>query len=114
MARRSPAQLLETLRSSRVRKATPPTIGPVVESIRKGLAARADASAGLDEAWSRLAPAELREAAMVGGLSPGGVLTIRAQGAAARFEIEVWLRSGGLDALRQACTRSLRRVKVVV
>ncbi|MBI1189440.1 MAG: DUF721 domain-containing protein [Tepidisphaera sp.] len=113
MPRRSPAQSLDLLRKNRVWRSPQQHLGPLVESVQREVATRANASAGLDDAWARLAPPELQGAAVVGGLSAGGILTIRASGAAARYEIEVWLRSGGEAALRGACTRTLRRVKVI-
>lgn len=112
MGRRSPTQQLALLRTHRVWARPQQSIGPLVDAIRKDLAARANASAGLDDAWARLAPPELLSSATVGALSAGGILTLRAANASAKYEIEVWLRAGGEAALRSACTRTLRRVRV--
>lgn len=101
------------LRRSRVWPKPEQSIAPIVESIRKGLAAQAHAGGGLYEAWAKFAPPNLVSSGEVGVLSQGGVLTIKATSASAKFEIEVWLRSGGLAQLRDACSRTLRRVKVV-
>ncbi|MFA6045399.1 MAG: hypothetical protein WC718_10480 [Phycisphaerales bacterium] len=112
MPRRSPTQELSSLRKHRVWSKPELSIGPLVEAMRKNLAARANASAGLEDAWAALAPPELRDSGVVGALSAGGILTIKASNSSAKFEIEVWLRGGGEAALRSACTRTLQRVRV--
>lgn len=42
-----------------------------------------------------------------------GVLTIAAEDAATRYEIDRWLRAGGLEKLRKRSPKALVRVKVV-
>lgn len=112
MARRSPTQELNSLRKYRVWAKPQQSIGPLVEAVRNALVARAGASAGLEDAWATLAPPELRDSGTVGALSAGGILTIKARSSVAKYEIDMWLRGGGEAALRNACTRTLRRVKV--
>ena len=42
-----------------------------------------------------------------------GVLTIEASDTATRYEVDRWLRAGGLEMLRKRSPRTLTRVKVV-
>jgi hypothetical protein len=47
-------------------------------------------------------------------LTPGGLLTVRGNDASVVYEMDQWLRSGGLAVLRAACSVGLKRVKVVL
>ncbi len=69
---------------------------------------------GLDEAWGELVPRELAGVCRAVKLTPGGLLTVRADDASVMYEMDQWLRSGGLAVLRAACSVGLKRVKVVV
>jgi hypothetical protein len=78
----------------------------------KALSAAHGAVGGLDRAWEGLAPGALAQTCTPISLSPGGVLTIAAQDASARFALERWLKGGGEALVRQACAKSLRRIAV--
>jgi hypothetical protein len=111
--RRDPQRELEQLRRYRNRGGADLSISKAVESLTRQVVRQAGACAGLDSAWAEVVPAGLVGLTQVIRLSPGGVLTVRATDAAAAYELDQWVRGGGLAVLRQACRRTLRRVKVV-
>jgi hypothetical protein len=90
------------------------SIGDEVERVRKQAARRAGALGGLDEQWGGLLPPELGPLCRPRRLTAGGVLTVEARDSAAVYELDQWLRGGGIGLLRGACRSTLRNVKVVV
>jgi hypothetical protein len=60
-----------------------------------------------------LVPRELASLCRPRRLTAGGVLTVHGDDAAAVYEMDQWVRSGGLALLRSACGATLRSVKVV-
>jgi hypothetical protein len=110
--RRAPARQLDDLRRFRVRAPADTSLAPDIESIRRDLAGRRRATGGLDQAWDAIVPPDLRQSTRVERLTPGGVLTITAADSAALYEMDRWIRSGGLETLRAHCSVPLRRVKL--
>lgn len=108
------ASRLAALRRLRNPAAPDRSVRGAVEFVTRDLVRAVKARGGMDGAWDELVPAGLRAGASVERLTPGGVLCVRVRDAGARYELEVWLRSGGLDALRGRCDRTLRRVKMEV
>src|SRR5262245_19637764 len=102
---------IETMRKFRV-KARDLSIGAEIDKIGRELTKRQRAAAGMDAAWEQLAPGELAALSSVERLTPGGVLVVRVSDASAAFEIDQWLRGGGLEALRGRCPRKHMRVKL--
>lgn len=108
-------QRLERLRRSRNKQPAASAIGEEIERLTAGIRRQRGALGGLDDAWAELGPRTGGEVVgEVRSFSPGGVLTVRVPDAAARYEVEVWLRQGGLDALRARTSRTLRRVRLDV
>jgi Dna[CI] antecedent, DciA len=105
---------LARLRKYRGAKRRDLSIGEEVERVRKQASRRAGALGGLDERWGELVPRELAGVCRPRRLTAGGVLTVGADDAAAVYELDQWLRGGGLAVLRAACGATLRSVKVVV
>jgi hypothetical protein len=105
---------LSRLRKYRGLKRRDLSIGEEVERVRKQAARRAGALGGLDERWAELVPRELAALSRPRRLTAGGVLTIAADDAAAVYQVDQWLRGGGLAVLRAGCGATLRSVKVVV
>jgi hypothetical protein len=67
-------------------------------------------SKGAGESWDNLVPPRIRQRCQV-LLVRAGVMTVKVRDAAARFEIDRWLRGGGeQELLRRA---GIKRVKVV-
>jgi hypothetical protein len=112
--KRSPEEELARLRTFRNFKKRDLSIGDEVARIQKKFTRSAGALGGLDEAWASLLPPELGALSRPQKLTAGGLLTVRASDAAAVYELDQWVRSGGLAVLRGACKATLRRVKVVV
>jgi hypothetical protein len=112
--KRSPFDDLARLRKHRAPKKRDLSIGDDIERLRKQVARRAGALGGLDESWGELVPAALAAVCRAERLTPGGVLTVRATDASAMYEMDQWVRGGGLARLRAACSATLRSVKVVV
>ncbi len=108
---------LEKLRSNRVRPARDITLaanlaGEVLEAKK-----RHKAVGGIGAAWAELMSevvtgTNLAERTIVRSFFRG-VLTIEASDTAARYEVDRWLRAGGLETLRKRSPRTLARVKVV-
>ncbi len=113
MARQTnPAAELERLRRFRARPEPAPGVALAVDEVVRDAKKRALAVGGLDSRWAVLMPRALGEATAPVSLSRG-VLTVRAEGAPARYEFDRWLRAGGEGVLRRACKATLRRVRVV-
>lgn len=110
MAKSSPS--LRRLRELRVPREREAGLGAQVEQIRTELTRRQRGGGKAAAAWEVVVPDALREVSDVVGLSRG-VLTIRARHAAARFEVDRFLRSGGEAALSRAAGVAIRRVKIV-
>ena len=101
---------LRQLRHWRVWRERDISIG---DSIRQA-AARVDeqrrAGRGAGASWEELVPARVRERCHV-VLVLRGVMTVKVRDAAARFEVDRWLRSGGeLELIRRA---GIKKVKIV-
>lgn len=62
------------------------------------------------EAWAGVVPERLRAAATLGALRRG-TLNVHVPDAAARFELDRWLRSGGEAALKKAAPM-LKRLRL--
>jgi hypothetical protein len=111
--REQPSRVLARLRTYRAAKGRDDSIAADLDRLTRGVRRRQRASGGIEAAWNELAPRV--GAAVVGvvvSLSPGGVLVVRVADAAARYEADRWLRSGGLEALRARCAATLRRVRL--
>lgn len=104
---------IERLRSLRVKPERDLTLTRAFLGEQVVLRRLRRSNAGLAEAWTSVAPDGLRERAMLRGVS-AGVATIAVTDAAARYQVDRWLRSGGEKALLRACPAPVRKVKVVV
>ncbi len=123
MRQRTSESRLATLRGSR---SLPPSAGTVADLIRKQMAEIRSLARGAEQAldaWSRVAPPAIAKLATArpqakpgkadsGGGSGGGVLTLTVKSPAARFQVDRWLRGGGLAQLRAADAK-IWSVKIV-
>jgi hypothetical protein len=91
-------QNLKSLRNWRVRPERDLTIMSQVKGLVREASSRHRQAGAAVAAWEAAAPAALRKACKVTGTS--NVLTIRAQSASDRFQLDRWLRGGGEAALR--------------
>lgn len=101
---------LAHLRAYRTRPDRDTSIAAAVRDEAARVEQQRRASAKSDNAWDQLAPDHLRPRARFTSLLRG-TLTLKARDAAARFEIDRWLRAGGETALLRRA--GARRVKVV-
>lgn len=69
-------------------------------------------TASIAEAWARVVPDDLASRTSIERLARG-VLVVRLGDASARFELDRFLRAGGLEALRAASHAPIARVKVL-
>lgn len=101
---------LRLLRQTRVASTRDLSIqAPLERLVREVAAVHRQGDAAVD-AWERVAPAPLRARATVVSLSRG-TLTLRTSDAAARFEADRWLRSGGQATLARAAGRAITRIR---
>jgi glycerophosphoryl diester phosphodiesterase len=107
------AERIERLRGNRKRtepaRAITESLGRAAESLR----AQQRKSSGLGAVWQTLCPTHLIDRTSVESLRRG-TATIRVEDASTRFELDRWLRTGGLDDLIHASPAALRRVKLVL
>lgn len=83
------------------------TLGADLAALARDVKRQTTQFAGLGEAWQALCPAPLSAGTTLVSLSRG-VLCVRAQGAAARFALDRWLRAGGETELIKRCPTLLR------
>src|SRR4051812_29541263 len=112
-ARTNHAAALERLRANRNWPERDLSVSGVVASQKKALAKQHRELAGLWAAWAAGVPARLVERTTVVGVSRG-VLTVRVADAAARFELDRFLRSGGEIELVRRAPIGVRKIKLVL
>ena len=100
---------LKQLRNWRVWQDRDTTIAASLREATARIDEQRRASAGAGESWEALVPPRLRQRCTI--LLHRGSLTVRARDAAARFEIDRWLRAGGEAALTRRA--GIRKVKIV-
>lgn len=103
---------IESLRTHRVRPERAGPIGDAVSKLERDVRRRQRALKGIGGAWSEVVPEDLGRRCELVGLRIG-VLTVRVQDGADRFELDRFLRSGGLGSLISASPATLRRVRIV-
>lgn len=111
--RGTPAQKLRALREFRKPREFDTSITHNIEKLRKDISKRFAASGGLDAALAEHAPAIVASGVTVQRVTPGGIATLIVSDAAAGYELDIWLRTGGLEVLRAGCKVALRRIRVV-
>lgn len=109
----SPLAQIERLRVFRPGLRGADSIASEVERFARELAKHEHAAGGLARSWATLAPQAIQQVTRVDRLH-GGVLTVIASDASAKYDAEMWLAEGGLAALRGVAARTLRRVKVTI
>lgn len=91
----------------------PDTFGLVSDALKdslKELSDRRRTLRGADGAWAQVAPPSLRDRTTLVSLERG-TLVVAPADSAVGFELDRWLRSGGLTALGQASGGTVRRVR---
>ena len=67
----------------------------------------------LGVAWDELVPEHLAGASSIQRLTPAGILTVRTDDAAARFELDRWLRGVGEVLVKAKSTKTVKRIRLV-
>jgi hypothetical protein len=101
---------LKQLRRWRIRREYDISIGASVRDAAARVDEQRKAGRGAGESWEQLVPERVRGRCHV-VLVHRGVMTVKVRDAAARFEIDRWLRSGGeLELVKRA---GIKKVKIV-
>lgn len=107
-----PLRRIESLRGLRVRPGRDQGVAELFRRTASELE-RAERSIGqASEAWRAVCPSDLLTRTSVVSLNRG-VLTVGADSASTRYELDRMLRAGGERAVIRACRASVRKVKVV-
>jgi hypothetical protein len=109
---RRSVESLERLRGFRNRPERDVTIGAMVKAAEREVKKQQRAVGGVGLAWDEVVPRTLAARCTVVGVSRG-VLTVRTAGAATRFELDRFLRSGGEAELCRRAGVAIRKVKLV-
>lgn len=104
---------VERLRALRVRPAPDLGIADAIADARARIRSRRRAADDVESAWTSVIPERLACRCRVMHLR-GGVLTVWARDASARFELDRFLRCGGEDAIRRAAGRPISRVRITL
>jgi len=107
------ADRIERLRRHRGLPAKRGPIGRTLQREAASLERMRRREAGLGAIWERLCPPDLADRTRVLSLRRG-TAAIRVADASTRFELDRWLRSGGLDALIDQAPATLCRVKLLL
>lgn len=105
----SDARQLERLRRLRVESRPDPGLGPEFERAAASLRRSETGVGRIAGAWEAVCPRELIERTRIARFS-GGVVTIIVPDAAARYELDRFLRSGGERAFIEASPTPVRKI----
>ncbi len=108
-----PARRLELLRQSRVFRDRATPVGPMMQAIGSDLKRTEKRIGGIGAAWAAACPHALATKTAIEGLSRG-VLTVTADDASTRYEIDRWLRAGGERELVRQCPTTVRKIRITL
>lgn len=103
---------LTRLRQLRNRADPDLSLGAPLQNVCRDLERRSRAAGGIGDAWARILPLHLAEAADIVSFTRG-VLTIRPANAAIRYQLDCFLRAGGEAELARAARTSIRRIRLL-
>ncbi len=103
---------IENLRKTRSLRPVAPSIEREIAFQARDLKKLQKRTASIAEAWSTVIPGPLADHSAIDRLA-AGVLTVRVADASARYELDRYLREGGLERLRAAASAPITRVKIV-
>ena len=101
------------MREARVRPARDLSLAREMDRALREAAALRRSVGGCAAAWASVVPPELLARTALEGVTRG-VLAVRVPNAAARFELDRFLRSGGQRRLVAACSTTLHQVRIMV
>jgi hypothetical protein len=106
-------QRIERLRAWRASPVPDVSLRDPLASAAREFKRQARTFGSLGSAWTALAPEGVGDRAALVSLARG-VLTVRCEDAATRFELDRWLRGGGETALISRASAKVNRVKLVL
>lgn len=104
---------LTKLREMRVRKDDAPRVDVALAKMADELSRVEKKLGGAGAAWASVCPAGLAERATPVSLARG-TLNVEVSDAAARYELDRWLRGGGERALVAASRTPIRKVRLLL
>lgn len=107
------ARQLDNLRQWRNRPEKDLSLASPLAEVARDIKRRARSFGSLGAAWQQLTPPDLVERTSLVSLARG-ILTVRCDDAACKFELDRWLRSGGEVAVIKRAATTLNRVKLVL
>lgn len=112
-AGRGPIERLRLLRESRVWADRAKPIGAILRDTSEEIERSARRLRGAGGAWHESCPERLALRTRVLGLHRG-VLTIGADDASTRFEVDRWLRAGGEREVISSSSAAVKKIKIVL
>lgn len=112
MRRPSARAQIEQLRKFRVRPPRDASIGADVSALHAQFARQQKRGGGFEALWAEIVPPEIAASTRVDRYTRTGVLVVRVQDSAARFQTTKWLAGGGLEALRAKAPATLKLVQL--
>lgn len=106
------ARDLEKLRKYRVRGERDRHIGDEVVRQRTELEKVRKSLKGAGEAWGKVIPEAIAKRCRLVSLARG-VLSVRTEDSATGYELDRFLRGGGLREVQRACTVTVSRIKII-
>jgi hypothetical protein len=110
----SDARLIKRLNDLREAKVHPPrdqSVGSAMEALGRELTKNQKGLKGVGEAWDRVCPSEHADRTEVVGIARG-VLRVRVEDGATKYELARWLRAGGEREVIEASRHPIRKVKL--
>ena len=112
MRRPSALTQINALRQYRVRPPRDASIGADVNALHRTFVRQQKQAGGFETIWSELVPAEIATVTQVDRYTKTGVLVVRVQDSAARYQAQQWLAGGGLESLRAKAPGTLKLVQL--
>lgn len=110
---RAAAQRLADLRAQRSRNLDPHSLAPTFKNLAASLRRDAKRFATVAESWEALCPPRLRDRTAIKSHARS-ILTIAVADSATSYELDRWLRAQGENALINASSAPIRRIKLVL
>ena len=88
-------------------------IGDAVQRLTTDARKQHKAITSLGVAWDELVPPHLVGASAIQRLTPAGILTVKTDDAATRFELDRWLRGVGEVLVKMRSTKTVKSIRLL-
>lgn len=88
-------------------------IADVVQKLTSDARKQHKAITSLGVAWEELVPPHLVGSSAIQRLTPAGILTVKTDDAATRYELDRWLRGVGEVLVKMRSTRTVKTIRLV-